>query len=91
MELENFRINKIDEFNYVIEEKKIKVKDGQKVEEWKRHRGFFGTLQLCLNALKEYVIGIALIDSKNADELIKKIDELNNAIVRCNFKIEGGI
>lgn len=85
MIIDNYRILKIDEFNFVYEKKYIKEKDGNSVEEWKRCKGYFNNITQCLDNIKNNIIGSYISESDDYEETIKKIDELNNKIINCKL------
>lgn len=89
MKLDNFRIVKIDEFNITFEEfKEVKSKKAGTIGmKWVRVGGYYGSLEHCLNALKNYIIA-KYISIDSVDTVLKQIDKLNGAIVSCKLEVE---
>lgn len=85
MMLDNFRILKLDGLNLTFEEyKEVKNNNGNVSTKWVRVGGYYGSMEQCLAGLKKHIINsYANIDSYN--EVLDKINKLNNAIVECKI------
>ena len=88
MIIDDFRVLKIDEFNFVYERKYTKEKDGEQVTEWKRCKGFFGNISQCLEAIKQYILGNYVNEIDDYNEVLEKINKLNGAIINCKLTEE---
>lgn len=84
--IDNYRIIKMDKYNLTFEEYKEVEKKKQRVMEWVRVGGYYGSLDSCLKALKDYIIE-DLIENNNLyiNELKDKINALNEAYIRCKL------
>lgn len=85
--LGNFRIIRIDLYNLTFEQFKevYHKKTDTKEMEWTRVGGYYGNLQQCLKALKDYIISIEM-ESNEEINIINLLDEINNKYINCNLK-----
>ena len=92
MKLDNFRIVKIDEFNITFEEfKGVKNKKDNTIGmKWVRVGGYYGSLEHCLNALKNYIIS-KYINIDSVDTVLEQIDKINGAIVSCKLEVDNNV
>ncbi len=91
MKLNNFRVVRVDSMNLTFEEyKKVESKRNNVVTsatKWVRVGGYYGNLDQCLDGLKKYIIN-TFVDLTAYQDVLAKINELNNAIVECVVKLD---
>ncbi len=87
MQLDNFRLKALDDKNIIVEEyKQVVAKRTKEIKyKWVNIGGYYTNLERALNFLKEYIINTYADNSY--DDIIKKLEELNNAYVKCNIKV----
>lgn len=76
--MDNIRVKKFDDLNYVIELRKVNKK-GETV--WRNTGKYFSTLSSCLNAVKEYLI-MTSKEAKALHEINSLIDRLDKATIK---------
>ena len=87
MTINNFRIIVVDELNLTFEEyKEVRNPINKSTSsKWVQVGGYYSTLNTCLKYLKDYIIRTYMnIDDYN--EVLSKIDALNDAMVSVNIK-----
>lgn len=86
MQLDNFRLTALDDKNIIVEEyKQVVAKKTKEIKyKWVNIGGYYGNLERALNFLKEYIINTYADNSY--EDIMKKLEELNNAYVKCNIK-----
>ena len=91
MTLDNFRILKIDDWNLTFEEYKEVINPIKKTKssKWVRVGGYYGNMKSCLEALKNYIID-TYVSIEDYEEVLEKIDKLNNCIVNCVLRCKEG-
>lgn len=87
IKLDNYRIVAIDSLNITFEHYKEveNLRTKEKTTKWVRVGGYYGNLRSALNGLKEYIINQEIQKQENVD-ILKVLDELNQAYVNCNLK-----
>lgn len=87
MQLDNFRLTALDDKNIIVEEyKKVVAKRTKQISyKWVNIGGYYTNLERALNFLKEYIINTYVDNSY--EDIMKKLEVLNNAYVTCNIKV----
>ncbi len=87
---ENFRIVQLDEFSMTFEvyREVENIRTHEKAFKWVREGGYYGNLEQCLKALKDYIIKKENMNNENLD-IIKLLDEINNKYVNTKLKVRG--
>ena len=98
IDLGNFRIIQMDRYNLTFEQiKDVENKSTkEKTRKWVKVGGYYGNLQQCIKALKDYLIAerLQIVENgcENPETIIEYLDRLNNSYVNCNLNlnINGG-
>ena len=87
LKLDNFRIIQLDKLNLTFDEfREVEnLKTKEKSMKWVRAGGYYGNLESCLKAIKDYIVSSEIGKNNNLD-LLKFLDELNGSYVKCNLK-----
>ena len=87
---ENFRIVQLDEYAMTFEVYREHKERNNKERhfKWFREGGYYGNLEQCLKALKDYIIKKENMNNENLD-IIKLLDEINNKYVNTILKVRG--
>lgn len=92
IDLGNFRIIQLDRYNLTYEEfRDVESKSTKEItKKWVRVGGYYGNLQNCVKALKDYVITQKLQDDScnTPNDIIDYLDKLNNSYINCDLKIK---
>ena len=90
MTLNNFRVIILDDLNITFEEYKDVFNPITKdtTTKWVRVGGFYGTLTSCLRALKSYIV-MTYMNIEDYEEVLAKINALNDAVVSVSIKPDG--
>ena len=83
---ERFRVVSYDKYNITFEEYREveKRETKEKVLEWVKAGGYYGTLKQCLKALKDYIIQQAIQkEDLDVNGMFKLIDNINNTYINC--------
>lgn len=88
MQLDNFKIKRIDNFNITwLEYREVEKKDHSKVMTWVESGKYYATFKECLEGLKTHIIN-TYADIENYNEVLNKIKELKGAIVECELMMK---
>ena len=87
MTLDNFRVIILDELNVTFEEYKDVYNPITKTTttKWSRVGGYYGSMERCLNALKDYIIR-SYMAVEDYEEVLNKIQALKDATVEVSIK-----
>ena len=87
---ENFRIVQLDEYSMTFEvyREVENIRTHEKTSKWVREGGYYGNLEQCLKAIKDYIIKEENMNNENLD-IIKLLDEINNKYVNTILKVRG--
>lgn len=83
--LEDIRVTKADNYNYIFEIYRKCVKKGQEVYEWYNPAGYYGSVVGCLNAVKVYLIDKLINEDVYIEEVLAKIEDFQDVYVKCEL------
>ena len=88
LQLDDFRVYNLDKSNITFDVyREVESKVEKNVEKkWTRVHKYYPTLEQCLEGIKNYIINNYYLDNiTDYKELIEKINELHNSIVKCKL------
>lgn len=90
LKIGDYKIYRFDKFNIVFEyPKEIESKATKEKRYEQTIGGYYSTLSQCLNGIKQHII-LSNLNEVDNEGLIKMLDEMNNAIVNCELRVEEG-